>query len=76
MRLSMFFLFGGDSGGETPVPIPNTEVKPSSADGTALVTRWESRTLPKFIPALPRQTGKGFFYAESRRTPPRTGFAL
>src|SRR5437899_9941587 len=27
--------FGGDSGGETPVPIPNTAVKPSSADGTA-----------------------------------------
>src|SRR6476660_8029831 len=26
---------GGDSGGETPVPIPNTAVKPSSADGTA-----------------------------------------
>src|SRR6185295_13795707 len=26
---------GGDGGGETPVPIPNTAVKPSSADGTA-----------------------------------------
>src|SRR5881396_1350450 len=26
---------GGDSGGETPVPISNTAVKPSSADGTA-----------------------------------------
>ena len=25
---------GGDSGGVTPVPIPNTAVKPSSADGT------------------------------------------
>ncbi len=25
---------GGDSGGATPVPIPNTVVKPSSADGT------------------------------------------
>ena len=39
---------GGDGGGVTPVPIPNTEVKPSSADGTALETRWESRTLPGF----------------------------
>ncbi len=29
-------LSGGDSGGEPPVPIPNTEVKPLSADGTAL----------------------------------------
>jgi hypothetical protein len=25
---------GSNSGGATPVPIPNTEVKPSSADGT------------------------------------------
>ena len=37
---------GGDAGGATPVPIPNTEVKPSRADGTALVTAWESRSLP------------------------------
>ena len=37
---------GGNSGGETPVPIPNTAVKPSSADGTAWVTLWESRTPP------------------------------
>ena len=28
----------------TPVPIPNTEVKPLRADGTALVTVWESRS--------------------------------
>jgi hypothetical protein len=26
---------GGYRGGGTPVPIPNTEVKPSNADGTA-----------------------------------------
>ena len=26
---------GDNGGGVTPVPIPNTEVKPSSADGTA-----------------------------------------
>src|SRR4029453_650336 len=26
---------GGNGGGATPVPIPNTAVKPSSADGTA-----------------------------------------
>ncbi len=39
--------FPGDcSGGATPVPIPNTEVKPSSADGTARATLWESRTSP------------------------------
>jgi hypothetical protein len=28
----------------TPVPIPNTEVKPLRADGTARVTVWESRS--------------------------------
>ena len=38
---------GGHSVGETPVPIPNTEVKPHSADGTALATEWESRSLPE-----------------------------
>ncbi len=38
----------GDHGeGVTPVPIPNTEVKPFSADGTAWATVWESRTLPR-----------------------------
>jgi hypothetical protein len=37
---------GGYRGRETPVPIPNTEVKPLIADGTAWVTVWESRTLP------------------------------
>ena len=39
--------FGGHSGGETPGPIPNPEVKPSRADGTALETGWESRSLPR-----------------------------
>ena len=34
---------GGDRGGVTPVPIPNTEVKPSSADGTCSKSYWESR---------------------------------
>ena len=32
--------------GETPVPIPNTMVKPREADGTALETVWESRWPP------------------------------
>ena len=40
---------GGSSEGETPVPIPNTEVKPLSADGTAWVTVWESRSPPGII---------------------------
>ena len=42
--------FPGDyGGGVTPVPIPNTVVKPSCADGTAGVTLWESRSLPGVI---------------------------
>src|SRR3954470_9833414 len=41
--------FGGHSGGVTPGPIPNPEVKPSSADGTALETGWESRSPPRLL---------------------------
>ena len=37
---------GGNGGGDTRVPIPNTTVKPSSADGTWTAGSWESRTLP------------------------------
>ena len=48
---------GGDGGGVTPVPISNTEVKPSSADGTALETRWESRKLPGFCSEAPVNPG-------------------
>ena len=32
--------------GKRPASIPNPEAKPFSADGTALVTVWESRTQP------------------------------
>ncbi len=39
--------FSGDyTGGATPVPIPNTEVKPSRAHGTARATARESRSSP------------------------------
>ena len=34
--------------GGTPVPIPNTTVKPRAADGTELETVWESRRAPEF----------------------------
>jgi hypothetical protein len=37
---------GGFTDGETPLSIPNREVKPIRADGTMLVTAWESRSLP------------------------------
>ena len=37
---------GGHTGGATPDPIPNSEVKTSRADGTAGETLWESRSPP------------------------------
>ena len=33
----------------TPVPIPNTEVKPLIGDDTARVASWESSTMPHYI---------------------------
>ena len=38
--------FGGNSEGDTPLPIPNRVVKPLSADGTWWETAWESRSPP------------------------------
>ena len=58
-------MFPGDySGGETPVPIPNTEVKPSSADGTSHVLsgRVGRRRDLKWTQFL--EKGTGFFFAE------------
>src|SRR5229473_2070051 len=44
---------GGHRSRVTPVPIPNTEVKLATADGTAWETVWESRSLPAVIPRKP-----------------------
>ena len=59
INLSKFF--GGDSEDATPVPIPNTEVKIFSADGTAWATKWESRTPPKIYHKPGVIYGSGFF---------------
>ena len=40
---------GGFGERETPVPIPNTAVKPLSADDTARATLWESKSPPRFF---------------------------
>ena len=48
-RKKKFTVSGDDGEGVPPVPIPNTEVKPFSADGTWLDTARESRTLPESI---------------------------
>ena len=45
---------GGHRRGATPVPIPNTEVKPSTGDGTNGAIRWESSKLPGFILKRPK----------------------
>ncbi len=60
---------GGHSGGETPVPIPNTEVKPASADGTWGETPWESRTSPEYLAVRSPPPLAGGFVAP--RTPVR-----
>ena len=42
--------YSGDYNREaTPVPIPNTEVKLSSAEDTWLVTTWENKSSPEFL---------------------------
>ncbi len=53
---------GGNSGGETPGPIPNPEAKPTSADGTALEGVWESRTPPPAIQLRGPILGSGLFF--------------
>ena len=76
---------GGHGGGDTPVPIPNTAVKPARADGTWRSFSWESRSLPGFgeieergaptfqgrapPTSIPRETGT----VDAGRTPKRVG---
>ena len=59
---------GGHGGRGTPGPIPNPEVKPASADGTAGATLWESRAPP--APGA-RCAGKG--RGGAREAPGRGG---
>ena len=59
---------GGYCGGVTPDPIPNSEVKPSCADGTAGETLWESRSLPDLWAGSPLRDFRLYFF--KRRIPP------
>ena len=60
-------LSGGHTAGVTPVPIPNTEVKPRRADDTARVTVWERRSPPDLIPRAPiRSPNWSPFYFSAR----------
>lgn len=53
---------GGHTGGAPPVPIPNTEVKPSKADVTAAARQWESRTLPGYNEGPLEQSSGPFLF--------------
>src|SRR5579864_7829944 len=60
---SVSTISGDHGGGDTPVPIPNTAVKPASADGTWGATPWESRTSPGFLSnEAPCHLARGFVY--------------
>ena len=50
-----------DGGKVTPVPISNTEVKLSSADGTWTAGSWESRTSRGTERKVRSSNGSGFF---------------
>ena len=68
----MLHSFGDDGGGVPRVPISNTTVKPSSADGTWTAGFWESRTLPSethgsFRRKLRKLLGGFLFWEISRK---------
>ena len=52
LKLCLNVQFGAHSAGEIPVPIPNTEVKPSSGDYTALR---ETSKVPNYTDRLPQR---------------------
>ena len=52
--------FGGHSVGGTPLPIPNREVKPDSADGTRGASPRESRTPPNYLERAARAALSSF----------------
>jgi hypothetical protein len=66
---------GGHGGGDTPVPIPNTAVKPARADGTWGEAPWESRSPPGFRTTMSPQSpgSRGFRRFAARARFGRTG---
>ena len=58
-------LLGNITEGATPVPIPNTAVKPFKVDGTIVVRLWESRTLPGLFYKSPEWKFRAFLYCLS-----------
>ena len=60
-------LFRGHTREVTPVPIPNTEVKLSRADGTAWVTVWESRSSRDLLIRVAAVQVATLFYCQAPR---------
>ena len=58
--------FGGHTGGVTPDPISNSEVKTSRADGTAGEALWESRSPPGTLERPGSVKDPGFSFLGSR----------
>ena len=56
MSIAFLKYSGGYNVGDPPLPIPNREVKPNGADGTA--SQWESRT-PPFLRSVRERGGIG-----------------
>ena len=52
MQNTRIKVFGGNDRKDTPVPIPNTEVKLSSADDTWREASWESRSPPDLYSSI------------------------
>src|SRR6478735_5300127 len=63
--------YGGHSERETPGPIPNPEVKPFSADGTATERLWESRTPPDILSSRATPSGVALFRISGHVRVPR-----
>ena len=55
------YIFSGNiTGGATPVPIPNTAVKPIKVNGTVVSRLWESRKLPDSLRTLDQKWSRVF----------------
>ena len=54
-------LIGVDDAEGPPVPIPNTEVKLSGAEDSALATRCENREMPILVASFPLSNEADFY---------------
>lgn len=59
-NLAFDLVIGAHGARETPVPMPNTAVKPSSGYNTWPIKAWENSTVPNYIKAF--QYRKAFIF--------------